>query len=261
MLPTPDPAFRWTDRALGPRAALPAARRGGATPVHHQATGVARRSAWHMTSTRAWAQAAASVGATPDALMRVKQVHGRSVRVLQAGAVGPDAAAARPEADAAVSERAWSGSGGAGRGLRAAADGRRAPRRRRRRPRRVARHRAPGSPARRSRRWRGSSATEPADLIVGDRPEHRRVLLQGRRRTASTRFAAAGATDEQLARWFTRTRPAAAAGPVDRQSRSAARGRRPPTTESSPPACARRPIQTSSTRTVPTACRRGGWRR
>ena len=51
----------------------------------------------------AWAHAAASVGATPDAVMRVKQVHGRQVRVLKAGGVGPDATTARPEADALVS--------------------------------------------------------------------------------------------------------------------------------------------------------------
>src|SRR5262249_6430967 len=50
-----------------------------------------------------WAQAAASAGSTADALMRVKQVHGREVRVLKAGRVGPDAAAARPEADAVIS--------------------------------------------------------------------------------------------------------------------------------------------------------------
>ena len=53
----------------------------------------------------AWAQAAAAVGATADALMRVKQVHGRHVRVIKAGEVGPEAAAARPEADALVSNQ------------------------------------------------------------------------------------------------------------------------------------------------------------
>jgi hypothetical protein len=54
----------------------------------------------------AWAQLAASVGAPPNALMRVKQVHGRQVRVVEAGALDPEAAAARPEADAIVSNAA-----------------------------------------------------------------------------------------------------------------------------------------------------------
>src|SRR5262245_15996478 len=52
----------------------------------------------------AWAQAAAAVAATADRLMRVKQVPGRQVRVLRAGAVGADAATARPEADALISD-------------------------------------------------------------------------------------------------------------------------------------------------------------
>ncbi|MGE3274597.1 MAG: peptidoglycan editing factor PgeF [Vicinamibacterales bacterium] len=48
--------------------------------------------------------AAASVGAEADRVIRVKQVHGRAVRVLRRGQVPPGAAAERPEADAIVSD-------------------------------------------------------------------------------------------------------------------------------------------------------------
>lgn len=50
-----------------------------------------------------WARAAASAGSTPDRLMRVKQVHGNTVRVLTRGNVPADAGAARPDGDALVS--------------------------------------------------------------------------------------------------------------------------------------------------------------
>jgi YfiH family protein len=50
-----------------------------------------------------WASALASVGAAAHRLMRVRQVHGASVRSLRRGAVGADAAAARPDGDAIVS--------------------------------------------------------------------------------------------------------------------------------------------------------------
>jgi len=45
----------------------------------------------------------ASVGATPEKLMRVKQVHGNNVRVLNRGQVTDDAARERPDGDAVVS--------------------------------------------------------------------------------------------------------------------------------------------------------------
>ena len=50
-----------------------------------------------------WRQATASVGSTPDRLMRVKQVHGNVVRVLKRGEVPQNAHDGRPNADAIVS--------------------------------------------------------------------------------------------------------------------------------------------------------------
>jgi len=54
----------------------------------------------------AWRAALASVGATPARLMRVKQVHGNTVRVLESGAVPEGASAERPDGDAIVSNQA-----------------------------------------------------------------------------------------------------------------------------------------------------------
>jgi hypothetical protein len=53
--------------------------------------------------TRAWQHVAESVGAMPGQLLRIKQVHGRTVRVVRAGDFSADVVAARPEADAIVS--------------------------------------------------------------------------------------------------------------------------------------------------------------
>jgi YfiH family protein len=51
----------------------------------------------------AWTDAAGSVGGTLERLVRVKQVHGATIRVLKRGFVDPDAAAETPEADGIVS--------------------------------------------------------------------------------------------------------------------------------------------------------------
>ncbi len=93
-LPTPDPAFRWSVEPWG----------------HALRCRPLESIAQHLFTTRqlplrsdplAWSQAAASVGATPDRVMSVKQVHGNAVRVIRKG----DAANAhdRPNADAVVS--------------------------------------------------------------------------------------------------------------------------------------------------------------
>ena len=50
-----------------------------------------------------WQAALASVGASPDRLMRVKQVHGNTVRVLRRGELPEGAAGMRPDGDAIVS--------------------------------------------------------------------------------------------------------------------------------------------------------------
>jgi YfiH family protein len=51
---------------------------------------------------RAWAAVTGSLGATPDRILRVRQVHGRIVRVVRAGDPAPDPAAL-PDGDAVVS--------------------------------------------------------------------------------------------------------------------------------------------------------------
>jgi len=96
QLPSPDPAFRWSHESWG--LALRCAR---LEPV-----------AQHLFTTRqlelrdpvrlaeSWAQAAEAVGATIDDLKRVKQVHGRTVHVVNR----EDAhSTVTPEADALVS--------------------------------------------------------------------------------------------------------------------------------------------------------------
>jgi YfiH family protein len=50
-----------------------------------------------------WRAALASVGSTPDRLMRVKQVHGNAVRVLKRGEVAEGAHSMRPDGDAIAS--------------------------------------------------------------------------------------------------------------------------------------------------------------
>jgi YfiH family protein len=53
----------------------------------------------------AWQAATASIGVTPDRLMRVKQVHGNAVRVLAKGQVPEDAGEQRPDGDAIISNQ------------------------------------------------------------------------------------------------------------------------------------------------------------
>lgn len=56
-----------------------------------------------MPDLASWKAGLASVGAGPEQLMRVKQVHGNAVRVLTRGKVPVDAASERPDGDAVVS--------------------------------------------------------------------------------------------------------------------------------------------------------------
>ena len=94
-LPAPDPAFHWTSEPWG----------------HALRCRPLRRVAQHLFTSRQLAlprrgsvgAALASVGATPDRLMRVKQVHGNVVRVLNEAEVPADAAEQRPDGDAIVS--------------------------------------------------------------------------------------------------------------------------------------------------------------
>ena len=92
-LPIPDPAFRWTVELWGhalrcaPLEAI----------AQHLFTSKQRR----LPDSDGWAAAVASVGGSPEQLRRVKQVHGRVVRVLARGDASHENA--RPDGDAVVS--------------------------------------------------------------------------------------------------------------------------------------------------------------
>ena len=94
-LPQPDAAFHWTAEAWG--VALRC--RPLAATAQHLFT--SRQLA--LPADEGWAAALASVGSTPDRLMRVRQVHGNVVRILKRGEVPTDASTSRPDGDAIVS--------------------------------------------------------------------------------------------------------------------------------------------------------------
>jgi YfiH family protein len=94
-LPRPDATFHWTGEAWGD--ALRCRRLSGA--AQHLFTSRQLR----LPDDAAWRAALASVGSTPDRLMRVKQVHGNVVRILKRGEVPSDANTQRPDGDAIVS--------------------------------------------------------------------------------------------------------------------------------------------------------------
>lgn len=94
-LPQPDAAFRWSHEAWGPALRC----RGLDAAAQHLFT--SKQLA--LPDPESWRQALASVDATPDRLMRVKQVHGNTVRVLKRGHVPDAASEQRPDGDALVS--------------------------------------------------------------------------------------------------------------------------------------------------------------
>ncbi len=100
-LPTPNRAFRWSSESWGHALRCdpltPLAQHAFTTKQLQLRGGPARQPA-------EWASALASVGAAVTQLVRVKQVHGRQVRVLQKRDVTPQALAALPDADAIVSD-------------------------------------------------------------------------------------------------------------------------------------------------------------
>jgi polyphenol oxidase len=96
-LPRPDAAFDWSREPWG--AALRC--RGLAPYAQHLFT--SKQLA--LPDPESWRQALASVGATPERLMRVKQVHGNNVRVLKRGQVPDAASEQRPDGDALVSNQ------------------------------------------------------------------------------------------------------------------------------------------------------------
>jgi copper oxidase (laccase) domain-containing protein len=95
-LPTPDPAFHWNHEPWGP--ALRCSGLAGAAQHLFTSRQLELRS-----SDTAWAAAAASLGAAPERVMRVKQVHSNVVRVLKRGEVAAAASHERPDGDAIVS--------------------------------------------------------------------------------------------------------------------------------------------------------------
>jgi purine-nucleoside/S-methyl-5'-thioadenosine phosphorylase / adenosine deaminase len=207
MTTTPQDAFHWSDERWGralrcERLARVAEHLFTTRQLQLRAKNVSPETSAAAVEA-AWAQAAAAVGAPSGALMRVKQVHGREVRVLKAGTVAPDAAAARPEADALVSDAP-----GFVLVVQVAdcvpvlmAD---------------PRHAAAGAA---HAGWRGTAAavtratveamtrefgTDAADLIVAIGPSIGACCYSVGAELIDA-FRSGGASEEQLARWFTRT--------------------------------------------------------
>lgn len=96
-LPQPDAAFHWSREPWG--AALRC--RGLDRHAQHLFTSKQLR----LPEPDGWQQATLSLGSTVDQLMRVKQVHGREVRVLKRGGVPANAGELRPDGDAIVSNQ------------------------------------------------------------------------------------------------------------------------------------------------------------
>lgn len=96
-LPTPDAAFRWSGEPWG--AAL------RCRPIETAAQHLFTSKQLALPDPTGWRQATASLGATPDRLTRVKQVHGNEVRVVRRGEQ-PHNLDERPEADAVASDEA-----------------------------------------------------------------------------------------------------------------------------------------------------------
>ena len=100
-LPTPDPAFHWTAEAWGhtlrckPLSAI----------AQHAFTTrqLQLRPGGPDANPDGWAQAVATVGAGLEQLIRVRQVHGASVRTLRQGETSAADVAALPDGDAIVS--------------------------------------------------------------------------------------------------------------------------------------------------------------
>lgn len=97
-LPRPDATFHWSSEAWGNALRC----RGLSAAAQHLFT--SRQLA--LPDEAAWQAALASVGSTPDRLVRVRQVHGNVVRILARGQVPADANRQRPDGDAIVSNEA-----------------------------------------------------------------------------------------------------------------------------------------------------------
>ena len=96
-LPPPSSGFCWTRETWGDALRC--------EPLGAHAQHVFTSKQLALPDPGAWRQALASISSSPDRLMRVKQVHGNSVRVIKRGAVPEDAAEVRPDGDAIVSNQ------------------------------------------------------------------------------------------------------------------------------------------------------------
>jgi len=95
--PAPNPVFHWTSEAWGDALRC--------RPLDACTQHLFTSRQLGLPSPESWRDALRSVGTTPDHLMRVKQVHGKVVRVLKRGAVPQRAADERPDGDAIVSNQ------------------------------------------------------------------------------------------------------------------------------------------------------------
>ena len=94
-LPQPDAAFHWSHETWG--AAL------RCRPLETAAQHLFTSRQLALPDADSWRSAVASVGASTERLMRVKQMHGNSVRTLRRGEVPEGAAEVRPDGDAIAS--------------------------------------------------------------------------------------------------------------------------------------------------------------
>lgn len=98
-LPAVSTAFRWSDEPWGP--ALRCVR------LEARAQHVFTTRQLQLRSSddeRAWQYVAASVGGTKDRVLRVNQVHGKTVRIVRACAVEDGDLTLRPQGDAVISD-------------------------------------------------------------------------------------------------------------------------------------------------------------
>ena len=96
-LPQPDAAFHWSREAWG--VAL------RCRPLETATQHLFTSKQLALPDAASWKLALASVGATPDRLIRVNQVHGNTVRMLRRGEVPDGAAEMRPDGDAIASNQ------------------------------------------------------------------------------------------------------------------------------------------------------------
>lgn len=97
ILPPPDPAFHWTGEPWG--HALRCRQFGASTQHLFTSKQLA------LPAADAWSAALLSVGAKPDRLRRVKQVHGNGVRLLKKDQLFEHVSEPTPDADAIVSNQ------------------------------------------------------------------------------------------------------------------------------------------------------------